>query len=149
MIKVAAVSFRPEIRNMLQRYVGGVLKDIGTVKAMTTEEAIESNSDLYVVYTMGPVYKQLCKYVDPERVVQAKLFPMPASIKKVMMLPEGSRIGIVAGHRWDAADFLGQLIATGVRNYLFSTDLNNWCLKFWFLSNPIHFRPENKKTKSI
>lgn len=120
-INVAAVSFRPEISEMLQRYVGGILKDIAVVKALTPEEALGTKYDLYIVYTMGIVYRQLSKVIDMEKILIAELFPMPQGIRRVLLLPEGSRLGILGGHVWDAADLLGQIINVGVRNYLFST----------------------------
>jgi len=128
LIKVAAVSFRLEIREMLQRYVGGILKGIAQVSAVTTEEALEGKYDLYVVYTMGTVFKQLTQKVDPEKIIPVDLFPIPTGMKKVLAIPEGSNVGVVAGHLWDAADFLAQLVQVGVRNYQFSTATPNTIL---------------------
>ncbi len=121
LIKVAAISFRPEIKSMLHRYVGGILKEIATVTALTPEEALVSQSDLYVVYTQGTVYTQLSKKINIELLIPVELFPLPVGMKRVLSLPEGSRLGILAGHLWDAADFLRQLIEMGARNYYFST----------------------------
>lgn len=120
-VKVAAVSFRPEIRNMLHRYVGGILKDIAVVKPLSPEEAMESQCDLYIVYTQGTVFTQLSKKIEVERLIAVNLYPLPVGMKKVLMIPQGSRVGVLAGHVWCAADFLGQLIDTGFRNYYFST----------------------------
>lgn len=121
LINVAAVSIRSEIREMLQRYVGGILKGIGVVRSLTPEEALESKSDLYLVYTIGPVFKKLSEKIELERIIEVQLFPMTTGIKRIFALPPGSRIGVIAGHSWDAADFLGQLVGIGFRNYLFTT----------------------------
>ncbi|MEA4893341.1 MAG: hypothetical protein VB085_12425 [Peptococcaceae bacterium] len=121
MIRVAVVSFRPEIVEMLHRYVGGILKDIAIVEGCTAEQALRKHYDLYVVYTVGVVFRQLNKTIETERIIPVELFPMPQGIKRVLFLPEGSRLGIIAGHLWDASDFLGQLLSTGVRNYSFCT----------------------------
>lgn len=120
-ISVAIVSIRPEICEMLHRYVGGILKDIAVVKICTIEEALKNKCDLYVVYTKGVVFRQLNKVIETERIIPAELFPMPQGIKRVLLLAEGSHLGIIAGHIWDAADLLGQLINVGVRNYRFTT----------------------------
>ena len=55
------------------------------------------------------------------RIVAADFFPMPMGIKRVMSIPEGKTLGVIAGHYWDAADLLRQLMETGVRNYRFIT----------------------------
>ncbi|MEL7622732.1 MAG: hypothetical protein AAGU12_04000 [Clostridiales bacterium] len=120
-LSVAAVSLRPEICTMLQRYVGGILKDLAVVEACDTKQALAKHYDLYIVYTMGIVFRQLNKTIETERIIPAQLFPMPQGIKRVLMLPEGSHLGVIAGHVWDAADLLGQLVNVGVRNYRFST----------------------------
>lgn len=120
-INVAAVSFRPEISDMLQRYVGGILKGIAVVKATTPQEALNTKYDLYIVYTMGIVYRELSQKIEVGRIITAELFPMPQGIKRVLLIPEGSRLGILGGHIWDAADLLGQLINVGVRTFGFCT----------------------------
>ena len=155
LIKVAAVSFRLEIREMLQRYVGGILKGIAQVSAVTTEEALEGKYDLYVVYTMGTVFKQLTQKVDPEKIIPVDLFPIPTGMKKVLAIPEGSNVGVVAGHLWDAADFLAQLVQVGVRNYQFSTATPNTILTMdvdWYIV-PEEIAPyvklDNNKSKKI
>lgn len=121
MIHVAVVSFRPEIVEMLHRYVGGILKGLAVVEGCTTEQALKKKFDLYVVYTTGIVFRQLNKTIETERIIPVDLFPMPQGIKRVLMLPEFSRLGVIAGHIWDASDLLAQLLMTGVRNYSLCT----------------------------
>jgi hypothetical protein len=106
---------------MLHRYVGGILKDLAIVKSCTVEEALCKRYDLYVVYTMGIVFRQLNNKIGTEQIIPVDLFPMPQGIKKVLELPEGSHLGVIGGHIWDAADLLSQLLYVGVRNYRFST----------------------------
>jgi len=121
LITVAIVSIRPEICEMLHRYVGGILKGIAVVKICTVEEALKGDYDLYVVYTKGIVFHQLNKKIETKLIIPVELFPMPQGIKKVLMLAEGSHLGVIAGHIWDASDFLSQLLNVGVRNYRFTT----------------------------
>jgi len=122
MIRVGVFSIRKEIADMLQRYVGGVLKDIAIVKKIDSiDEALEDTYDLYVVYTVGVVYKKLLSKIDGDRVIPVDLFPMPAGMKRVLCIEEGKILGILAGHIWDSADLLDQLIQAGIRNYRFIT----------------------------
>lgn len=123
LIRVGIVSLRLEISNMLQRYVGGILKGIAVVDIVRDiDHALRDEYDLYVVYTVGIVFKKLNTKIETERIVPVELFPMPMGIKRVMQIPEGSRLGVIAGHYWDATDLLGQLLHAGVRNYRFTTD---------------------------
>jgi hypothetical protein len=106
---------------MLHRYVGGILKDLAAVEVCTVSQALNREFDLYVVYTVGIVFRELNKTVATDRIISVSLFPLPQGIKRVLRLPEGSHLGIIAGHIWDAADLLGQLISVGVRDFRFST----------------------------
>lgn len=138
MIRIAAISFRPEIADMLQRFVGGILKDMAIVEqCYSVPDALKGNYDLYVVYTIGIVYKELNQQVSFERIIPVSLFPMASAIKRVMEIPEGSHLGVIGGHYWDATDLLGQLLETGIRRYRFTTgtieDMNTMSVDYYLV----------------
>lgn len=106
---------------MLQRRVGGILKDIAQVDVCGFDEMEKANADIYVCYSQGiryPLIREKFKGTN-KKVVAAELTLLPVGIRILNTLEKGRMIGVAAEHLRCANYFLGEILKAGVLDYHF------------------------------
>jgi hypothetical protein len=121
MLKALIVGQHSGTNEMLQRRVGGILKDIAQVGTCWFEDLDNTNADIYISYSHGvrfPKIKEKLKNRD-KMVIAAELTILPVGIRLLKSLEKGCRIGIVAEHLCCANYFLGDILKAGILNFVF------------------------------
>lgn len=113
-VRVCAVSPYPMSQRLLERYVGGVLKGMATVKACGRDEFDPSECDVAVVYAESPTQKIFARKYRELKVIGIRFTIQAAGVRALAHLPPGSRVGVVADHHECANMLLREILDSGV-----------------------------------
>ncbi|MDN5301013.1 MAG: hypothetical protein PWQ60_527 [Thermoanaerobacteraceae bacterium] len=122
MVKAMVVGTHIGTVDLLQRRVGGILKDIAKVDVCWFEDLDKTDADIYISYAHGmrfPLIKEKFKNTD-KKVIGAELTILPVGVRMLNAVPKGQKMGVVAEHLRCANYFLSEIIRTGVLDYEFS-----------------------------
>lgn len=121
MIKAMVVGTHKGTIELLQRRVGGILKDIAKVECCWFKDLDKTDADIYVCYAHGVrinVIGEKYKKTD-KKVIGAELTLLPVGVKVLNSLPKASKLGIISEHLRCANFFLSEVIRAGVLDYNF------------------------------
>ncbi|MEL7624691.1 MAG: hypothetical protein AAGU12_14085 [Clostridiales bacterium] len=121
MLKATIVGGYNAPSKMLQRRIGGILKDIASVEICLFDELDKNESDIYIAYSHGIRYEKLRTKFRSEnkKLIAAELTLLPIGIRMLKAIKKGSRVGVVAEHLRCANYFLGEILKAGVLDYHF------------------------------
>lgn len=121
MIKTVVLGTHKGTIELLQRRVGGILKDISKVEACWFEDLDKTNADIYVSYAYGVRVEQIEKKFksSDKKVIGAELTLIPAGVRLLNSVENGSRVGVLSEHLKCANHFLSSIIRSGVVDYNF------------------------------
>jgi hypothetical protein len=121
MMKAVVVgSYRGTIE-LLQRRIGGILKDIARVDTCWFDKIDETDADIYFSYSEGVRLKILQeKFKNTNKIViGAELTLLPTGVRNLNALPKGCRLAVLSEHLSCANRFLSEIIFAGVTEYYF------------------------------
>lgn len=121
MVKAMVVGTHKGTVDLLQRRVGGILKDIAKVDVCWFEDLDKAEGDIYISYAHGlrfPLIMEKFKNTD-KKVIGAELTLLPVGVRMLNAVLKGRKIGVVAEHLRCANYFLSEIIRTGVLDYEF------------------------------
>lgn len=121
MVKAIVVGTHKGTVDLLQRRVGGILKDIAKVDVCWFEDLDKTEADIYISYAHGIRFQLIQEKFrnTGKKVIGAELTILPVGIRMLNALPKGQKIGILAEHLRCANYFLSEIIRTGVLDYNF------------------------------
>jgi hypothetical protein len=121
MVRVVVATPYPRSQALLERYVGGCLKGIATVRATSTDAVDGSDCDIVVVYHRGPDEARLKQRFPNVRVIGLDFEIQACGVRQLAALPGGMIVGVVAGHRTCANMFLREILDSGIYQPRFIT----------------------------
>ena len=120
MIKIAVVAETNAAREFLERRVGGILKNIGIVRALTEPELSRHHFDLIVVHHLGGRIRELQAKFKRTPVAAVDLSLLPIGVKAIMtIIRQHDTIAVVAEHQSCANKLLSEVIEAGIVNCKF------------------------------
>ncbi|NPV70366.1 MAG: hypothetical protein HPY55_06945 [Firmicutes bacterium] len=121
MVKVVVATPYPRSQMLLERYVGGCLKGIASVRATSTDSVDGSECDIIVVYQRGPNETIFRQRFPDVRVIGISFEIQACGVRQLAALPRGMTLGVVAGHRTCANMFLREILDSGIYQPRFLT----------------------------
>lgn len=121
MLRAVVVGTHKGTIELLQRRIGGVLKDIAKVDYCWYDNVEKTKADIYICYAYGvriAKIKEMFKHTD-KKVIGAELTLLPVGVRLLNSLPKGSKIGVISEHLRCANYFLSEIISSGVVDYNF------------------------------
>lgn len=114
MVRVTAVTPYPLSRKLLERYVGGILKGLSTVKAVGRDEFKPEECDVAVVYAQSPTEAILRRRYPDLKVIGIRFTIQASGVRTLNQLPPNSVVGVVADHHQCANMLLREILDSGV-----------------------------------
>ncbi len=121
MLKVMVVGTHRGTVDLMQRRIGGILKDIAQVETCWYDDVDRTDADIYLCYSNGvrlDALQKRFKNTDKE-VVGVQFTLLPVGVRTLKSLPPRSKLGVFAEHLQCANSFLGDIITSGVVDYRF------------------------------
>jgi hypothetical protein len=120
LVEVAVVGAHQGSRNMLERRVGGILKNLSNVRAFSELEVPQHKIDMIVVHLYGGKVMELERKFKNVKVLGIELVLLPIGVKALLSaLKEGEKVGVIAEHLRCANYLMSEIIKSGIANVHF------------------------------
>lgn len=114
MVRISAVTPYPMSQKLLERYVGGIVKGMASVKACSRDEFDPESCDVAVVYAESPTQRMFLQKYRDLKVIGIRFTIQASGVRALSRLPSGSKIGVVADHHQCANMLLREVLDSGV-----------------------------------
>jgi len=117
LIKVAVVADIPSSREFLERRVGGILKNIATVRTVLETELHRAHCDMIIAHHLGGRIKDLQLRFKHIPIIAIEPSIMPIGVKMLLTsIRSEETIVVAAEHQRCANKLLGEIIEAGILN---------------------------------
>jgi len=120
-VQVVVATPYPGAQRLLERYVGGCLKGIASVRAVETDRVDAGACDILAVYDHSPNKKVFPRRFPGARVIGIRFVIQASGVRALAALPPGITVGVVAAHRSCANQLLKQILDSGIYEPRFVT----------------------------
>lgn len=114
LIKVCAVTPYPMSQRLLERYIGGILKGMASVKACSREEFDPGQCHVAVVYDHSPTFRLFSEKYRNLKLIGIRFTIQASGVRTLTHLAPGSTVGVVADHHQCANMLLREILDSGV-----------------------------------